>query len=105
MRATLVLMLGLGACGLDADTFDKRYEDLYCKVLEDECGGTCLDRAEGVLLDCDFDPDLAKECLEGEWVCLPLGTGDDDPGIPQGPAACAEVYTNCSVEPDSGSDG
>ena len=87
----------LGGCTLDEETFRKRYDDQYCDVLEEECGGTCLDQPEGVALTCDFDKGKAKECLDGEWVCLPLGTGKDDPMLPQGPAACAEVFTNCAT--------
>jgi len=97
-EALLVSALVLSAgCKLDEESFRKRYDDKYCEVLEDECGGTCLEQVDEALPDCDFDQDKAKECLEGEWTCISLGTDDDAPELPQGPAACAEVFTNCEL--------
>jgi hypothetical protein len=99
----LVCVLGV-ACGLDEDTFRKRYDDLYCDVLEDECGGACLDKGDEVPLDCDFDKAKAEECLDGEWECLSLGDERGDPKLPQGPEACHDVFTNCTLGEGDGDD-
>ncbi len=104
MRSWLWVLV-LGGCGLDEETFRKRYDDLYCDVLEDECGGTCREQEEGPVLTCDFDKAKAKECLEGEWECLPLGTGRDAPQVPQGPEACGEVFSNCELGPEGDTKG
>jgi len=90
----LTVMTG---CKLDEDTYRDRYDDKYCDVLENECGGECREQTDEVVPSCDFDQDKAKECLDGEWECVPLGTSPEAPELPQGPAACAEVFTNCEL--------
>jgi len=91
-------LMGVAGCKLDEATFRKRYDDTYCKVLEQDCGGTCrVQDDEEAWPTCDFDQAKAKECLDGEWTCIPIGTADDAPELPQGPAACAEVLTNCTL--------
>lgn len=104
MRNLLYLstLVGLGACGLSEEKFWEKFETSYCSSW-DEChtgdnpcpflGGP----AEYAESECDFDPKLARACLNGEYTC------DDSFGIGNEfvlpPPECDEVYL-CAADTD-----
>jgi hypothetical protein len=76
---------------LTLEEFEEEFVDLFCSEWEACNTATSCPTSEGTssgTQDCDFDPDAARECLDGEWLC-----NEEFPGFefPVAPAACSSV--------------
>jgi len=98
MKNKLILssVLVLAACGLSESKFQDKFGDKLCEEYaacnpETDCEGS---DADADALDCDYDKAKAKECLDGAYECDDsFGEGFEFITVP---AACGEVYTNCT---------
>ena len=89
MRSVLLLLLL--ACSPQG-SFAVKFEDTYCDAYAycDRSGRPCPVRLEDdrAYKVCDFDPELAKQCLAGPFTC-----NDDVEGfeVIEAPQACRDV--------------
>lgn len=90
----------LAACGLNQNSFGTEFVETYCAEHRscDRIGRPCpveLNDQGTVYRDCDFDKDLAAECLDGAFTC--------DDSIPENavvivPEACTLVCGDVSAD-------
>ncbi|MCB9688641.1 MAG: hypothetical protein H6738_24760 [Alphaproteobacteria bacterium] len=81
--------LGIDA-GITLEAFTEAYLERFCEVWS-ACSGDpdpCANlQGTGTTtgVECNFRPDIAQACLDGDWVC------DESLGFPSVPAVCADV--------------
>lgn len=89
MRYALLLLLA--GC-FNQNTYARKFVDAYCDayLFCDSSGRPCPVRLEDetAYKVCDFDADLARECLEGPFVCNDAVEGFE---VVEAPAACLSV--------------
>ena len=90
-------LFALAACGLSEDKFAEEFATKVCDAYHEcdesiDCeAGSTTDTSEAAV-ECEFDKDAAKACLDGVYAC------DDSAGFPlvELPSDCLNVY-DCSA--------